>query len=611
MDLLPLNASPLKIYSQAKRILRTTSRAKEPDWYRPAHELDLQWHIWIGSRTGISAIYSKTLKQWWDGPDLPPINCEIDEGGVNRGPDPASRAALHELLSKLISTREYGGRNKSIGVVFHLADSLRVRELAPEFSDDDDFENLNELLQTAPEIALGDDTVDKREGRWRLLPLLGISEGERRSLALQVSSKFESLAKALADYGESNNVPVVVDVRSAALEAMSALAYVHPRVQAGDGAATLGLIVFEPMTILFARGKRGELQLVRPLLHRGAPHLGATEIYEAITQTAALLNHRDPRIFMASVVGLGVEALNSLLEIYREQHADADIEVIETVGHDFVAGVPGGRLELAAAVQEGPPSADEPPLFREMREVWASQDFYGPSREEVSMMPARGDLRMLKFGGMAQKVAIVAILAFVGWTGMDFVRQMGSGAWKVSPDDAQNMEMELARLQQERREWQHWDRLLKKRSEGWLAMEALLELFPAEGGVILKDANYRSEADDSGRDADKIGIRRYWDVSGYANPELAASLPTLGSRTRVAELLNRIAERNFAPYLSVGQQTREIQVTLQQKQGAMPPSLEFPAKVARHFRTSFELRIVQSLNAKDDLAINTVPLKSE
>jgi hypothetical protein len=72
----------------------------------------------------------------------------------------------------------------------------------------------------------------------------------------------------------------------------------------------------------------------------------------------------------------------------------------------------------------------------------------------------------------------------------------------------------------------------------------------------------------------------------------------------VADLLNGISEKNHAPYLAVNSQTRELEVTLQQKQGSMPPSREFPAKVARHFRTSFELSISQVLTSQDALAIN-------
>ena len=74
MDLLPANASPLKLHRQAKRLLRSTSRAKEPDWYRRAHQLDLQWHLWIGAHSGVSAVYRRSLRQWWEGPDLPPLS---------------------------------------------------------------------------------------------------------------------------------------------------------------------------------------------------------------------------------------------------------------------------------------------------------------------------------------------------------------------------------------------------------------------------------------------------------------------------------------------------------------------------------------------------------
>jgi hypothetical protein len=124
--------------------------------------------------------------------------------------------------------------------------------------------------------------------------------------------------------------------------------------------------------------------------------------------------------------------------------------------------------------------------------------------------PQRADLQLLKFSGIAQKIAFAAILGFCGWTGMDFVTKMRSDAWKLAPDDAQTMEVELAKLQKERREWQHWDRLLEKRSEGWLALEALLELFPADGGVILRDANYRAEASDGARNEESKTI---WDCS--------------------------------------------------------------------------------------------------
>lgn len=613
MDLLPANASPLKIYSQAKRILKTTSRAKEPDWYKPAHELNLQWHLWIGSHSGVSAVYSRSLKQWWTGPDLPAVSLEIDEHGSPQGLDKSSRDAIHELVRKILAAKEFGAKAKSLGVILHLADGIRIRELSPDFSGDDDFDSLNELLISAPDVALGDDSVDNREGKWRILPLVGIQEGPKRSLAVQVSSKLKIVAEEIANYGEMRNIPVVVNSRSAQLESLSGLAYVFPEIQAIGAGSTLALIQYETMTLLFATGNRGELQLVRPLMHRGTPHLTPTETHEVLSQTAALLNIKDATIVLASVAGLTKERLSVLLEPYREQFPNARVNCLDLRNCPLTEGIPGGRFEFAVSTIDSAPRPDEVPFQRELRERWTHQDFYGPSKEEQARIPQRADLQLLKFSGIAQKVAFAAILGFCGWTGMDFVTKMRSDAWRLAPEDAQTMEMELAKLQKERREWQHWDRLLEKRSEGWLALEALLELFPADGGVILKDANYRAEASDGARNEESktLGLQRHWDIAGFANPELAASLPTLGSRTRVAELLNGIAERNHSPYLAVNSQTRDLDVTLQQKQGTMPPTREFPAKVARHFRTAFELNITQSMTAKDDLAINISELQSE
>jgi hypothetical protein len=613
MDLLPANASPLKIYSQAKKILKTTSRAKEPDWYKSAHELNLQWHIWIGSHSGVSAIYSRSLKQWWTGPDLPAVSLEIDENGSPQGLDKTSRDAIHELVRKILAAKEFGAKAKSLGVIIHLADGIRIRELAPDFAGDDDFDSINELLISAPDVALGDDSVDNREGKWRILPLAGIQDGPKRSLAVQVSAKLDIVADEIRNYGEMRNVPVVVNTRSALLESLSGLAYVFPAIQSAGAGSTLVLMQYETMTLLFAIGNRGDLQLVRPLMHRGTPHLTPTETHEVLSQTAALLNIKDATIVLASVSGLSQELLLKLLETYREQFPNARLNCFDLRNCPLTEGIPGSRFEFGVSVIEGAPRPDEAPFQRDLRERWTRQDFYGPSAEEHARIPQRADLQLLKFSGIAQKIAFAAILAFCGWTGMDFVTKMRSDAWKLSPDDAQKMEQTLATLQKERREWQHWDKLLEKRSEGWLALEALLEIFPADGGVILRDASYRTEAFDGIKteESKTLGLRRHWDIAGFANPELAASLPTLGSRTRVAELLNGISERNHAPYLAVNAQTRDLEVTLQQKQGTMPPTREFPAKVARHFRTSFELNISQTLTSKDELAINISEIPTE
>ncbi len=609
MDLLPPDASPLKLHAQAKRLLKSTSRAKEPDWYRRAHELNLQWHLWIGAHSGISAVHSRSQQQWWNGPDLPPLSFEKDENGrtsLTQG----SRDALHELLRQLFASKEFGAKAKSLGIVIHLADGLRIRNLAPDFADDGDFDNLNELLISAPEIAVGDDSLDPAEGAWRLLPLLGVTEGERRSLAVQIPAKLRPIAEEFRRYGELRNLPVVVETRCAALEAISGLPHLHPQLQAQGQGTTLVLAQYEAMTLLYALGNRAELLLVRPLFHRSGLHLTPGETHEVLAQTAALLNIRDPFVLLASLGGLPETQLETLLESYHEQFPNARTRCLDVRQTEFATAVPGGCLELAAAVQTAAPVPDESPQQREFREKWTWQDFYGPSKEEAARMPTRGDLRLIQIGGLAQKVAIVGLLAYGGWIGMDFIGKARSEAWALPADAAQSKEMEVMKLQKEKREWEHWNNLLAKRSEGWLAMEALLELFPANGGILLKDASYRTEVVPGEKKETGAGLTRTWSLSGFANPEVATTLPILGSRPRVTELLNGIAERNHAPYLSANTATRDLRVTLQQKQGTMSPSKDIPAQVARRYRTAFDLSISQSLTSKDELALNTNPLKT-
>lgn len=609
MDLLPHNASPLKVYNQTKQILKNTSRAKNADWYKPATELNLQWHIWVGSYSVSTAIFNLSQNLWFDGPQLPQMSFEKDEAGNPTNLDEVSRNGLHDLLRRILAAREFGEKSQSLGIIFHVADSIRIRDLSPDFSSETDFEGVNELLITAPEIALGDDTLSSEEGYWRLLPLPGAPENSRRSLAVQVSSQYKPIVAELREYGVLRNLPVVVNVQSAPIEAMAAISKILP---VKDLASSIFLLQYESFTFLFAIGPRHELLLVRPLIHRSGQSLSPAEIADVVKNTAALLNIRTPQLSLLSLTGMSLPLMEELVAPFREEAPESAVHLLNVAESSLTEGIPDRRIEFWAATR--PKHSDEFPvgsLFFDLRENWIFQDFYGQPKSEIILMPTRGDLQLLKASRLFQRVALLLLIAFVGWTGADFFTKMRSEAWKLDLSKATEMEQKVELLKKERREWAHWEKLLAKRSEGWLALETLLELFPANGGVILSSASYRAESSEKGAESASIGLKRIWDLSGYANPEVATSLPNLGSRTRVTELLNRISEENHADYLAVKGNTREVQVTLQQKQGTMPPSIEFPAKVARHFRTSFELSITQSVSGADELAINTAPPSNE
>ncbi len=607
MNLLPLNASPPKLYGQAKRIIKETSRASNPDWYKEARELDLQWHIWVSSHGNESAVYNRITGEWWKGSALPKVTMIPAKEGEKPRLDDQSRNAVHEALRNIISSSDYGLKPKSVGVCLHLVDEIRIRDLAPDFSSDPDFETLNELLKAAPQIAMGDDALDDESGVWRLCPLVGAKSDSRLSIATRVSSRFKLIVDELSIYGEVRNIPVIVNTYSGAIEAVAALPLIieDPNYLSN----TVYLIQYEHMTLVCTTGERGELQMIRPLLHRNTNHLAPTEIMDVVTQSAALNNIKDPRLAFLTLNGMPEEHVEKILLNYKQNHPETEIKITDVSQSPLVADIPGKRLELAMATINLAELTPKDHPLEELQKRWAFADFYSPTKEVKDRMPTRGDLRMLKFAALARTALIICALGFIGWTGMDILSKVRSESWKLDSATAQEMDLKVAMLGKEKKELDHWENLLTKRSEGWLAMQALLELFPDDGGVIVRSASYQAEATS---EADKrVGTSRIWNISGFANPEVAKNLATIGSRTRMAELLNRIADENQAPYLKVDGDTRTLDVNLQQRQGTMPSSTAFPAKVARHFRTTFDLRIAQGLSPKDELALSTKPLTSE
>ena len=337
--------------------------------------------------------------------------------------------------------------------------------------------------------------------------------------------------------------------------------------------------------------------------------LSPSEVSELITNSAALLNLKNPQVLLVSMPGTTEEELNDLLSPYLESNPEAQTRCISAKNHPAVETIPGNRFEFAFhSVLPTIETEAQSPLER-IREKWAIQDFCGKTAEETLQMPTREDLRLLRFSGLGQKVALVALLVFAGWTGMDFFSKLTTEEWKLPPSAAEEMQMNLVKLQKEKNEWEYWDNILAKRSEGWVAMEALLSIFPDDGGVILADASYSVRGEEGEGKGSAFGISRHWSISGYANPKVATNLPSLGSKSRVIEIMNKIAAETQAGYLAIDSESRDLKVSFQQKQGTMPSSERFPQKVARHFRTAFELEIQQFIDSKDELAIRTTPLK--
>ena len=150
--------NPWQTYRQAKQLLKHTSRASQPEWYREAIEIERQWHVWIDGGVCVSAVFSQKTGEWSEGPALP-VPTEKNEAG---DPDYTvdERRALHETLNRILVDKSLGGKAKALGFVLHVANEFDVADLSPEFAADDDFKEVSELLAVAPGDALGDHTLE-------------------------------------------------------------------------------------------------------------------------------------------------------------------------------------------------------------------------------------------------------------------------------------------------------------------------------------------------------------------------------------------------------------------------------------------------------------------
>jgi hypothetical protein len=141
---------------------------------------------------------------------------------------------------------------------------------------------------------------------------------------------------------------------------------------------------------------------------------------------------------------------------------------------------------------------------------------------------------------------------------------------------------------EEKKRWQAWDDILSNRSEGWLALELPLRLFPENSGLLLQDFSYRLEAPVIANN--RVGYTRRWRFSGYIDPELAANIASLGSEREVSGIVKQIALENEAPYLSDDLES-SLELTFQQRQASMPESPYFPLQFTRRFRNAFDLSL--------------------
>lgn len=352
--------------------------------------------------------------------------------------------------------------------------------------------------------------------------------------------------------------------------------------------------------------------MVRALQHRPGQDY-PSGLGEILVNTSASVNLADPQVHLVAMNDANQEPLSAELAEFFATNPPMNIGLVTPSEIDGLNSAPGGCIEMVlgdsatiAQLEQSAPLRDSM-SFNNLASGWATQDFYGLSGEEKSFYPSQKDLKLLKLFGMAKLLLVVGLIGLAGWTSLDLFRKITTDAWRLGAGTVESTIDALATKEDENSKVRHWENLMARRSEGWLALELLLDLFPTDSGLIVTECEYSVNGEGAGDNGNRMAFGRKWVIRGHARAEGVGHLSKLGSSTFLNERFKALAEQYGARSMRTDMDTRVLDASMQQRQGQLPESARFPASFARHYRTSFELTVTQSFSDRDELALNIKP----
>ena len=580
-----IHPSKLNIFKQYRRAVkqaRSTSRLKNKDWYRDALDLGVQIHCYIKDSGGAECFLH-----------VSETNVYARIGTLN-----PRQLQQYDELEKFVHKalfHEAAAKAKSLGIIIYLADELSLASLGPEYQDREEVPELRDLITASPKEVLEDKTVSIESHAWRLFPYAGATEGKEFATAVAVSRTYEGTLRAFREIGEEMNLPVRTAALSAPLCALASL----PLFSSANNSGTVAILNYQEFTLLAFFNNNFDLMMLRYMPHSN----GATvpvNIGPAILATSTAFELENPTIQIIPVFGQNVDT--AVLSL-QSSMIGSEIILVDIKDINRRRNLPQSiPLEMVVSTQEIDadvfPLASNETFMSFASENWQLQDFLSPSNEELEMSPNRNDIKLLKIGGIAVKLAAVILAAVILYSGFQVWGKVKSPAWLF---EAKNSAATATMLGQELQQYNHWENLLKDRSKGWVSMELMSQMVPTDGSVILSGVNH-SVSQKPEKHSQKLGFDKKWVINGLANEEGLKHLSAVATREGVKKLFTEVATSTGNSAYLPDEGKRDITVKLTQKTNNSYNSLA-PKTLGDKLEYSFTILIVQSFTSADDMAI--------
>lgn len=580
----PASLNPLQQYGQACSILANTTRASNHAWYQDALDLNFQLHI-RPEGPCISCFYFDRKKdQWSPGPAL------TDE---ILGDSAKLDAFIAEALRV---TRSHGA--KALGVILHIADDFAITELKPEFDNPASLPDLRDAAIFDPASILEDSSILKDQASWRVLPYPAAGS-EVIGTTVTLTRQYAPLISTFRETSERQNFPIITHALSAPLVAIMGL---------GDSLVPtpdkpfVAILQYPWFTTLAFFNEHADLRLIRTLHHRGVRRAGT--LRNALFTTNASLEFIDPDIF---VVPLGQDVDSKLEANLRTTYPTCRVE---TLGMTLPEGTPAWCPEPSISVKPSAkpnPSALASHTFSILRdEKWALQNFLPIPKEIEEIYPSRSEMRLLSMLRLSRVVLFAITILCIAYLSLGIVEMLRQREWAFDVKETDIIKVNLAKLNAERQKSEHWDNLLQDRSKAWAAMESLSQMFPENGGMLVKNYSHICKPESAPGRA-KVGFVKEWKMNGYAREEAYEYLNTLNTREGINSHFAKIARVTANPAYNPSIGNRSISVNVRTQENVRfkaSPAEEINNSDESTYPYSFDLTITQRFEASDPMAIN-------
>ncbi len=579
----PASLNPLKRFLQACFILRRTTRASNPGWYKEALDLNFQLHI-RKDGVSISAFYFDRLKDEWSaGPIL--------QEDVFQ--DPAKTAAL---AKESLALARAAGTN-ALGVILHIADEFATTELKPELNSPAALPDLRDAAVSNPAAILDDNSIQADLSSWRVLPYPA-SGSDVIGTTVTVSRQYGPFIAALRAASDAENTPIISCAVSAPLVTIMGLSQT---LKPTPGKPFVAILQYPWLTVLAFFNEHADLRLIRTLQHRGLRR--ATNFRNALITTNASLEFIDPDLFLLPLGQSVDQALDSDLKTTFTNSR------VETITPREIAGIPAWCPE--PAISAVPPDLQSSAInshtftvFRE--ENWTLQNFLPAPSEILEIYPSQSDMRLLRVLRMGQVAILALTILSLAYFGYAAIRIITRPEWTFDQSQAEFQKGVVVKLTTEGQKAEYWNSLLADRSKAWVAMEELTRLFPANSGVLVVTYAHTVKPETSPGKA-RLGFIKEWNFTGYARDEALDYLNTINTREGVtahfAEVARITGNDTYSP--SAGQRSLVVNAKTQENTSFKPVPPEEASNVdPSTYPYSFTLTISQRFEAADPLGIN-------